>query len=125
MLGQSGITVTKGVNVDQILASTQLQYSASIMVSNAGVSANDKGRKIVKAGTPLAGDLTARGTAFTVVNDSTAKVLALHDVDVTEGTANVAGLVFGFVDLTKVSTEAKALLTDEVKTALTKITFVA
>ena len=125
MLNQGGITTTKGTNVDQILASTQLQYSVPVMVENTGVSANSEGRKIIKAGTPLAGDLTARNTPFKVATGGTAVAVALHDVDVTKGTANATALVFGFVDLNKVSAEAKALLTSEAKTALTKITFVA
>lgn len=130
MLNQSGITTTKGFNTDQILASTKLQYSIPIIVSSTGVQ-EVNGKKIVKAGTPLAGNLTARGTAFTVAKDSgegtktsDATVVLLHDVDVTHGNANGTGLVFGFVDLNKLAASVKTLLTDAAKKALTKITFI-
>ena len=123
MLNQSGVTTTKGFNTNQILASTQLQYSVSVIVANTGVS-EVGGKKIIKAGTPLAGDLITR-TAFTQCNDGTAVAVLLHDVDVTAGNANAAALVFGFVDYTKLDSSVKALLTSEVKKALTKITFVS
>lgn len=123
MLNQSGITTTKGLNTNQILASTQLQYSVSVNVANTGVSEVD-GKKIIKAGTPLAGDLATRA-AFTQCNDGTAVAVLLHDVDVTKGNANATALVFGFVDYTKLDSSVKALLTEEAKKALTKITFVA
>lgn len=124
MLNQGGITITKGFNPNQILASTQLQYSVSVIVANTGVAEVD-GKKIVKAGTPLAGDLTATGTAFTTCNDGTATVVLLHDIDVTKGNANATALVFGFVDYAKLDSSVKALLTEEAKKALSKITFVA
>lgn len=124
MLNQSGVTTTKGFNTNQILASTQLQYSVSVIVANTGVS-EVGGKKIIKAGTPIAGDLTARGTAFTQCNDGTAVAVLLHDVDVTAGNANATALVFGFVDYTKLDSSVKALLTSEAKKALTKITFVS
>lgn len=124
MLNQSGITTTKGFNANQILASTQLQYSVPVIVANTGVS-EVGGKKIIKAGTPLAGDFTARGTAFTQCNDGTAVAVLLHDVDVTAGNANATALVFGFVDYTKLDSSVKTLLTGEAKKALTKITFVS
>lgn len=124
MLNQGGITRVNGFNVEQILASTSLQYSLPVMVDGTGVTAKD-GKKIIKAGTPLAGDITNRGTAFKVAKDGTATVLLLHDVDVTSGNANASALIFGFVDLARVSTEVKAMITPEVKAALNKITFIA
>ena len=124
MLNQGGITNTKGFNTNQILASTQLQYSVPVIVTTTGVS-EVNGKKIIKAGTPLAGDFTARGTAFTKCNDGTAVAVLLHDVDVTKGNANATALVFGFVDLNKLDNTVKALLTEEAKKALTKITFVS
>lgn len=123
MLNQSGVTTTKGFNTNQILASTQLQYSVSVIVANTGVS-EVGGKKIIKAGTPIAGDLITR-TAFTQCNDGTAVAVLLHDVDVTAGNANATALVFGFVDYTKLDSSVKALLTSEAKKALTKITFVS
>ena len=98
MLNQSTVTTQVGATRKTILASTQLQYSMGCMIGATGVQANDEGRKMVKAGTPLKGDLTARDTEFTVATEGEAIGVALHDVDVTSGTANGAVLVFGFID---------------------------
>ena len=110
------------VNVNQILFNTDPQVSVGVLVSNTGISAGTDGRKIVKAGTPLAGSLEARGTAFTKAATtegvSNAVGILLHDVDVTAGAENGTLLIFGFVDLNKVDTTTAALVTSEVKTAL-------
>lgn len=110
------------VNVNQILFNTDPQVSVGVLVSNSGISAGADGRKIVKAGTPLAGSLEARGTAFTKATTaegvSNAVGILLHDVDVTAGAENGTLLVFGFVDLNKVDTTTAALITADVKTAL-------
>ena len=110
------------VNVNQILFNTDPQVSVGVLVSNSGISAGTDGRKIVKAGTPLAGSLEARGTAFTKASTtsgvSNAVGILLHDVDVTAGAENGTLLIFGFVDLNKVDTTTAALVTSEVKTAL-------
>ena len=110
------------VNVNQILFNTDPQVSVGVLVSNSGISAGADGRKIVKAGTPLAGSLEARGTAFTKATTtegvSNAVGILLHDVDVTAGAENGTLLIFGFVDLNKVDTTTAALITADVKTAL-------
>lgn len=110
------------VNVNQILFNTDPQVSVGVLVSNSGISAGADGKKIVKAGTPLAGSLEARGTAFTKASTtsgvSNAVGILLHDVDVTAGSENGTLLIFGFVDLNKVDTTTAALVTSEVKTAL-------
>lgn len=110
------------INVNQILFNTDPQVSVGIQVSNTGITAGDDGRKIAKAGTPLTGDLTARGTAFTKETTtegvSNAVGILLHDVDVTAGAENGTLLIFGFVDLNKVDATTAALITAAVKTAL-------
>ena len=105
------------VNINQILFNTDPQVSVGILVSDAGITAGDDGKKIVKAGTPMAGDLKARGTAFTKATEGVVGVL-LHDVDVTAGAENGTLLIFGFVDLNKVDTETAALITGDIETAL-------
>ena len=116
------ITKQSYVNVNQILFNTDPQVSVGIQVSNTGISAGDDGKKIVKAGTPMTGDLTARGTAFTKATTtegvSNAVGVLLHDVDVTAGAENGTLLIFGFVDLNKVDATTAALVTAAVKTAL-------
>lgn len=85
----------------QILFMADYHAAVGVVVSAAaGVADADTGRKIVKAGTPLAGDLTERTTAFT--KSSTADGVLLHDVDVTDGDENGTLLIFGYVDLNKV-----------------------
>lgn len=115
------IKTETAVNVNQILFCTEPQVSVGVQVSNTGITAED-GKKIVKAGTPLAGSLEARGTAFakatTTEGVSNAVGILLHDVDVTAGAENGTLLIFGFVDLNKVDTTTAALITADVKTAL-------
>lgn len=110
------------VNVNQILFNTDPQVSVGVLASNTGVSADSDGKKILKAGTPMTGDLEARGTAFskasTTEGVSNAVGVLLHDVDVTAGNENATLLIFGFVDLNKVDTTTAALVTSAVKTAL-------
>lgn len=116
------IKTTTAVNVNQILFCTDPQVSVGILVSNSGITAGTDGKKIVKAGTPMAGSLEARGTAFTKAATtggvSNAVGVLLHDVDVTAGAENGTLLIHGFVDLNKVDTTTAALVTSEVKTAL-------
>lgn len=120
----SGITKVSAANVPQILINPQLQMSVSVLASNAGVVAGADGKKILKAGTPLEGSLETRETPLklmTVPANTTA--ILLHDVDVTAGNANATALIFGFVNLNRIDSTTAALLTADVKAALTKITF--
>lgn len=104
-----------------ILVAPELAFTLSIKVTNTGVSADDKGRKILYAGQPISGDLTARQTAFVKANGANANAVLLHTVDVTDGVENATAVVFGFIDESKLdNVEVSA----EEKAALTKITFV-
>lgn len=114
MLNQYGITKESAVATNQILFDTTHQVSVGIKVAKAaGVAVGD--RKIVRAGTTLNGDLTARGTAFVGRVDSTnpAVGVLLHDVDVTNNDANGTLLIFGFVNLDRVESSTAALVTEE------------
>lgn len=131
MLNQTGITKTSGTTRKNILIAPELAFLLPCKVANTGVSAGTDGKKIVKAGTPLAGDITARDTAFTVAKDtgdstktSDATCMLLHDVDVTDGTANASALIFGFVDVSKLESSVVTLLTTAAKSNLAKITLV-
>lgn len=126
MLNQSGIKKQSYGSVTQILCNPDMQYSIGCVVAQAlGVTVGSK--KIVKAGTPLAGTLnsttpyiapTGAGAANTAVG------VLLHDVDVTAGNANGTLLVFGFVNLNRLETDTKALVTADVITKLNaKVTF--
>lgn len=126
MLNKSGITKTSATCPTQILATTDGQFSVGAVVAKAaGVVEN--GKTIIKAGTPVTGDLSARTTAFTaaVTNSGTSNAvgIVLHDVDATGGNANATILVRGVVNLSRVDATTKAKITKEVKAAIPAITF--
>lgn len=105
-------------NPKQIMLADSQMVSFGVVVANTGVEANAQGRKILKAGTPITGDIEARNTAFTKAGEENAVGILLHDVDVTEGNANGVIVLFGFVDLDKLEADAFALITEGVKTSL-------
>ena len=130
MLNQTGIKKSSYVSTNQILFNTDPFVAVSIIVDDAlGITDTATGRKIVKAGTPLAGDLTKRETAFVAVNEanaslaSDAKGILLHDVDVTTGDANGTLLIFGFVNVDRIDATVMAKNNEYVKKALKGIYF--
>lgn len=130
MLNQTGVRKETYGNTNQILFAVEHQVSMGVVVSKAlGVAEGTK--KVVKAGTPLTGNLDARTTAFTAATAgssteaSNAVGVLLHDVDVTTGDANGTLLLFGFVNTNRVDATTKAKLTDTVKSAMPMIKFVA
>lgn len=129
MLNQTGVRKETYGNTNQILFAVEHQVSMGVVVSKAlGVAEGNK--KVVKAGTPLTGNLDARTTAFTAASAgssteaSNAVGVLLHDVDVTTGDANGTLLLFGFVNTNRVDATTKAKLTDIVKAAMPMIKFV-
>ena len=121
MLNQSGITKTTGAAPVQILFNVQNQMSVGIkLAKNFAGAVTENGRKIVKAGTPLNGNLTTRGTAFVAAKDTSnpAVGILLHDVDVTDADANATLLIWGFVNLSRVDSTTAALITETRKTEL-------
>lgn len=117
----------------QILFMTQPYAAVGVVVSAAsGTVDSSTGRKIVKAGTPLAGDLTDRTKAFTAVSSSSKSGIStledtpedtpatstttsvvqgvlVHDVDVTDGDENGTLCIFGFIDLNKLEKDVVTL----------------
>ena len=121
MLNQSGITKIAGAAPTQILFDVQNQMSVGIKLArNFSGAVTENNRKIVKAGTPLNGDLTARNTAFVAAAHSTAPAVGvlLHDVDVTDADANATLLIWGFVNLDRVDETTAALITETRKSEL-------
>jgi hypothetical protein len=73
----------------------------------------------------LSGSIASRSTPFKVATDATNVAgIILHDVDVTDGTKNAQVLIFGFVDETKLDSDVREKLTDEIKEALKMVQFV-
>lgn len=112
MYNRTGIHKVTGTAPVQILFNVQNQMSVSILVANSVPTQTVDGRKIVKAGTLLNGDLTARGTAFAAAADGKPAVgVLLNDVDVTDGDANGSLLIWGFVNLDRIDETTAALIT--------------
>lgn len=130
MFNHTGITKVTGAAPIQILFDVQNQVSVSVKVSKSVTgTVTENGRKILKAGTPLSGDLTARATAFVNAADNTAETgqasngkpavgILLHDVDVTDADANASLLIWGFVNLDRLTTATANLITATRKTEL-------
>lgn len=120
-------------NIKNILIGQDSYHIAlPCIIGNTGVTAVD-GKKILKAGTPLYGDITARGTAFVKATTTTAEggakssnatAILLHDVDVTSGNANGTIVLAGCIDLLKLDSATQTLIDDATKTALSRIIFV-
>ncbi|MCL2710911.1 MAG: hypothetical protein FWE95_08525 [Planctomycetaceae bacterium] len=126
MLNQSGIAKQDLVSREQILANVEHQVSIGCIVSDAlGVTVDN--RKIVKAGTPISLNLldtqvpAVLATSVIVADAETGAAMSgvlLHDVDVTNGNANGTALIFGFVNLNRITdTSVQALITTAVKNA--------
>ena len=128
MLNQTEFKTVPGSTRKIILVDEKNSTAVSCKVANTGISADANGRKIAKAGTPLAGDLTARGTAFTKATTtggvSNAVGILLHDVDVTDGTKNAQVVIFGTFDLNKFESDVAALIDSATKAALKMIQFI-
>lgn len=128
MLNNTGIKKTTYGGPVQILFNVQNQMSVGVkLAKNFAGAVTENGRKVVKAGTPLSGDLTARGTAFVAAaDDSTGSAgdgkpavgVLLHDVDVTDADANATLLIWGFVNLSRVDSTTATLITAARKTEL-------
>lgn len=130
MLNNTGFRRETFGNRTQILFAIDHQVSMSIVVDETAGTTGADGKKIVKAGTPLTGDLDDRTTAFKkATTDETKKTsnavgILLHDVDVTSGDNNGSLLIFGFVNQNRIDTTTQALLTSEVAAALPMIKIV-
>lgn len=83
---------------------------AACVVPSADVTADENGKKIVKAGTPFPAD------------DETCKGYLLHDVDVTQGDAQGTYIYEGAIDNKKL-TEAGVTVSDTAKAATPRVTF--
>ena len=119
MYNRTHITKVSAAAPVQILFNVQNQMSVGVKIAqNFSGAVTENGRKIVKAGTPLTGDLTDRSVPFTAATDSAAVGVLLHDVDVTDAAANCTLLIWGFVNLDRVDANTKAKLTTAIQQKL-------
>ena len=87
-----------------------MRRGSACVVSSSGVSADENGNKIVKAGTPFP------------ANDSTCKGYLLHDVDVTQGDAPGTFIYEGSIDNKKL-TDSGVTVSELAKAATPRVTF--
>ena len=105
MFNNTGIKRETAVAVNQILAFVEPQASVGVVVNNTNVDADSDGKKIIKAGTPVYGDLTARTTAFTKASTTTG-TKGTWTVEITTAFANDEKIVINGVTYTKGSTQS-------------------
>lgn len=105
MLNKSGIYKATYASPIQILADPNLQFSVGCVVPATAGTATSDGRKIAQAGLPITVNLGNLNEVCKVADatTNTANAILLHDVDVTNGQNNGTALIFGFVDLSKLS----------------------
>ena len=117
---------TYGVEKHILIANNSYMATLPARVTNTGISADSDGKKIIKAGTPLYGNIEKRDTAFTISGSegATPSAIILHDVDVTAGAENATIVLAGVVDLLKLESSVQTALTAAVKAALPRIIFV-
>ena len=119
------VTETYGAPRKHILiANDSYMVTLPGIIKATGVSAGTDGKKIVKAGTPLYGDIEKRDTGFTVSGSGDPVAVLFSDVDVTAGDENGTIILAGCVDLLKLEASVKTALTSSVKAALPRIIFV-
>lgn len=108
-----------------ILAFPKLRAAVGVQVNDAGVTANENGKKIIPAGTPIGGATSAlddETTVLSVVSDATAQGIVENDVDVTSGQGTATMLIWAYINEYRLP--ASVTISDEVKTALVgKVTF--
>lgn len=107
MLNKGKIITTNYANDVQILADPDLQFSVGCIVPATAGEVQPNGSKIAHAGLPLTVDLGSINSECKVADATTniANAVLLHDVDVTKGQNNGTALIFGFVDMSKVSSD--------------------
>jgi hypothetical protein len=126
-MGNKVVTNTYGAPEKHILiANDSYMVTLGAIIKATGVTAGSDGRKIVKAGTPLYGDIEKRDTGFTIAGAQGASPVCvlMHDVDVTAGDENGTIVIAGCVDLLKLEASVKTALTSSIKAALPRIIFV-
>lgn len=124
-MNKTGIEKTIGFIQNTILYCEEGKIALGVVVGNTGVDAGGDGKKIIKAGTPIEGDLTARTTAMKkIATPANAIGILTEDVDVTNGNANASVYVAGVIDLNKIDSTTVALIDADVKGALKAVHFV-
>lgn len=104
-----------------LIAEDSFKVTLGAVIAATGAVTVD-GKKIIKAGTPVKGDLKNRTTAFAKEADAP-NAIVLHDVDVTNGANNGTIVVAGAIDLNRLDADAAELITATVEEKLPRIIF--
>lgn len=104
-----------------LIAEDSFKVTLGAVIAATGAVTVD-GKKIIKAGTPVKGDLKDRTTAFAKEADAP-NAIVLHDVDVTNGANNGTIVVAGAIDLNRLDADAAELITATVEEKLPRIIF--
>ncbi|MGF7436314.1 hypothetical protein [Lentilactobacillus senioris] len=108
----------------QILGFIDNKVALGGLISDAGVTADKTGKKIIPAGTTVGGTtsfLDDEKAVLSVVSDATAQGVLEHEVDVTAGPADGTVIVEGYINEFRLP--EGVTVSDEAKKALTKVTF--
>jgi len=109
----------------QVLGFIANKVALGAIVSDAGVTADSNGKKIIPAGSPVGGSdstLENEQAVLSVVSDATAQGILEFSVDVTGGPSDGTLIINGYVNENRLPDSVK--ITDEVKSSLNgKITF--
>ena len=118
------VTTTYGAPEKHILiANDSYMVTLPAVIKATGVEAGSDGKKIVKAGTPVYGDIEKRDTGFTISGAGNHVAVVMHDTDVTAGDENGTIIIAGCVDLLKLDDSVKTAISS-VKANLPRIIFV-
>lgn len=127
MLMNYGVHSNAGVRKEsfaddpQIMVNSAPHFAVGVVVSQDAGEDDGAGRKIVKAGTPLYGDLDDRETPFKKTGEGAPAGILQHTCDVTFADGNGDLVLIGVVNLDRVDEAVQSLITDEVKKALQTI----
>lgn len=105
-----------------LIANDSYMVTLPAIIKATGVTAGTDGKKIVKAGTPIYGDIEDRDAGFAISGDTAAGVV-MHDVDVTAGDENGTIVIAGCVDLLKLESDVRTAVASA-KANLPRIIFV-
>lgn len=120
-MNKSGITRVTAAGPTQILFMTHPYAAVGINIDDTVVETDSNGNKYIPAGMPIAiADLKDRSAASSVSTGANATGILIHDAYIQDGlnVANGSLLLFGFVNVDRLGTVAKAAITPAVETAL-------
>lgn len=120
MLNRTGIRRNNIYSTDQILFHTDGAHAVGVLVDPTIGSIVEHGKTLIKAGTPIYGDILDRDASVFSAAGTELQGVLLHDIDVTDMTepVNATLLIAGFVNLNRLDDETRALITATVKETL-------